>query len=104
MRKSNTRKEEKWSPLFEIKSDNVTAQGTFKSEDTDGSFYGYVNLIFADLVCVKCSLIEGQYGAFFSFPSVKKGNEYYSQVVPMNKDIAKELQDLAKECAEEFDR
>ena len=104
-RTSNNRKENKtWSPLFEVETKNIKAQGTFKSADTEGAFYGYVNLIFGGLIAVKCSLIEGSNGAFISFPQTKKGKEYYSQVVPMNKDIAQEIQEIAKLCAKEFDK
>ena len=102
-RKVNARKETKWEPLFEVSTENLKAQGTFKSEKTDEAFYGYINLIFGDMVAVKCSLIEGSNGPFVSFPQTKKGKEYYSQVVPMSKEVAQEVQDIAKLCADAFD-
>lgn len=100
----NTRKETAWTPLFEVETEHLKAQGTYKSADTTKAFYGYINLIVLDYVSIKCSVIEGKNGAFISFPQNKSGDTYYSQVIPMNKDVAKEIDEIAKLCAIEFDK
>ena len=100
MAKKNTKK---WTPLFEVESGDFKAQGTWASDDADSSTYGAINLIVADLVSVKCFVIQGKKAPFISFPSHKNGKEYYNDVVPMNKEVAKELAELAQECADAFE-
>ena len=94
----------KWEALFEIESENFKCQGTWLNEDKDSSTFGAVNVIAGGLISCKAFVVNGSKGAFFSFPQTKSGGKYYSQVVPMSKDVAKELQELAIECGKEFDK
>ena len=97
------RETEKWEPLFTVEyGDNYKAQGTYANKDSEGAFYGYINLIICDLVSIKCAVMEGKNGAFLSLPQNKVGKEYYNQVVPMSKDVASDLNEIANVCAEEF--
>ena len=93
----------KFKALFEVSTDNFKAQGTWVNDDADASTYGAVNVIIADIISVKAFVINGKKGAFFSFPQTEKGGKYYSQVIPMDKDVASELSKLAEKCAKEFD-
>ena len=96
-------KKETWKPLFEVESGDFMAQGTWVSDDADSTTYGAINLIVADLVAVKCFVIQGSKAPFISFPSHKSGKEYYNDVVPMSKEVAKELAELAQQCADAFE-
>lgn len=109
MARQTTSKEKKgFKALFTVETEyegvKLVAQGTWANDDKDSSLYGFINLIVDDFVAIKCSVMNGEKGAFIAFPSNKKDGKYYSQIVPMSKEVAQAINDIAEHCAEEFDK
>lgn len=108
-RRTSDSEEKGFTPLFEVETTiadtKVVAQGTWANDDKEASLYGFINLIISDVLAIKCSVVNGKGDKpFLSFPQNKaKDGKYHSQVVPMNKEIAQGLSDLASHCADSFD-
>lgn len=82
-------------------SGDVTAQLTYLTDATDGVI-AYGQIIIANMVAVKVSLWHTKDGKdFFSFPSRKgKDGNYYNDVIPMNKEVAKAIREVAEDCVD----
>lgn len=85
----------------EDNSGDVTAQLTYLTDDVDGVI-AYGQIIIANMVAVKVSLWHTKDGKdFFSLPSRKgKDGNYYNDVIPMNKEVAKAIRELAEDCVD----
>ena len=85
----------------EDSSGYVTAQLTYLTDDSDGVI-AYGQIIIANMVAVKVSLWHTKDGKdFFSLPSRKgKDGNYYNDVIPMNKEVAKAIRECAEDCVD----
>lgn len=98
-----------FKPLFEfetiIQDIPVKVQGTWKNDDKEASLYGFINLIIGNILSIKCSVVNGKENEpFLSFPQNKaKDGTYYNQVIPVGKEVAAELKEIAGVAAEKFD-
>ena len=109
-RRTSDSEKKGFKALFEVETAindvKVVAQGTWANDDKEASLFGFINLIIDDFIAIKCSVVNGKGDKpFLSFPQNKaKDGKYYSQVVPMSKEIASGLAELAEQCADSFDK
>lgn len=85
----------------ENESGEVVAQLTYLTDSTDGVI-AYGQIIIGYMVAVKVSLWHTKDGKdFFSLPSRKgKDGNYYNDVIPMNKEVAKTIREVAEDCVD----
>lgn len=85
----------------EDSSGDVTAQLTYLTDEVDG-VVAYGQIIIANMIAVKVSLWHTKDGKdFFSLPSRKgKDGNYYNDVIPMNKEVAKAIKEVAEDCVD----
>lgn len=89
-----------FKPIYKTTRNGVTANLTFKSSEKTG-WLGYVSIEVNDFISIKASICRSKGGKnYFRMPQIKKGEEYIDQVIPMNKDAASTLRDLADDIAE----
>lgn len=85
----------------DFKYDFIRAQITYVTGDKEGTI-AYGQIAFKDVVAIKAGLVHSKGGHdFWSFPSKKgKDNNWYSDVIPMNKKVAAYLKELAEDCVD----
>jgi len=90
-----------WMLLETDYQNGIKAQITYVTGDREGTI-AYGQVVFQDLIAVKVGLVHSKGGHdFWSFPSKKgKDGEWYSDVIPQNKQIAGYLKDLAEDCVD----
>ena len=88
---------------YECENDSgeEVAQLTYLTDATDG-LIAYGQIIIANMVAVKASLWHTNDGKdFFSLPSRKgQDGKYYNDVIPMNKEVAKAIREVAEDCVD----
>ena len=76
-------------------------QITYLTGDEEGTI-AYGQIIINGAVAIKCGLVHSKGGYdFFSFPSKKgKDGNWYDDVIPVSKDSAAQLKEMAEECVD----
>ena len=76
-------------------------QITYLTGDEEGTI-AYGQVIINGAVAIKCGLVHSKGGHdFFSFPSKKgKDGNWYDDVIPVSKDSAAQLKEMAEECVD----
>lgn len=76
-------------------------QITYLTGDEEGTI-AYGQVVINGAVAIKCGLVHSKGGHdFFSFPSKKgKDGNWYDDVIPVSKDSAAQLKEMAEECVD----
>ena len=103
-KKEETKKDRDWILAEKTPVDRDSMYGyqiTYLTGDEEGTI-AYGQVIIHGAVAIKCGLVHSKGGHdFWSFPSKKgKDGNWYSDIIPVSKDSAAELTDMAQECVD----
>lgn len=100
-RENNTENKRDWMLLETDYLNGIKAQITYVTGEQEGTI-AYGQVVFQELIAIKCGLVHSKGGHdFWSFPSKKgKDGNWYSDVIPQNKEIAAHLKELAENCVD----